>query len=57
MLWNLGTLDPGASKEVQVTFRILNATNAPSGTILFGTSRVQDAAGSRARAAVSSAVN
>ena len=44
-------------KEVQVTFRVATAANAPAGTILYGTGRVQDAAGNRAGAAVGSAVN
>jgi hypothetical protein len=54
--WALGTIDAGASKTVEATFRVASATAAPNGTVLFATARVQDAAGSRARATVSTTV-
>ncbi len=53
-LWQLGTLSKGAHRTVTFVLRVTNPT--PAGSILSVASRVQDAAGSRARASLSTPV-
>jgi hypothetical protein len=53
-LWDLGTLSPGAHRSVTFVVRVRDTT--PAGSVLFATSRVQDAAGSRARASLSTPI-
>ena len=53
-LWELGTLSPGASRSVTFALRVRNT--APAGSVVAATSRVEDAAGSRARAELSTPV-
>jgi uncharacterized repeat protein (TIGR01451 family) len=53
-LWELGTLSPGATRSVTFVLRVRNT--APAGSVVAATSRVEDAAGSRARAALSTPV-
>ena len=54
VVWSLGTMGPGAMRSVQAVVQIRG--DVPSGTILSSTARVQDVAGSGARAAVTTAV-
>jgi hypothetical protein len=53
-LWELGTLSPRASRSVTFVLRVRNPT--PAGAVISATSRVEDAAGSRARAPLSTPV-
>jgi len=53
-VWPLGTLSEGAHRSVTFVVRVRNGT--PSGSVLLATSRVQDAAGSRARASLATPV-
>jgi len=53
-VWQLGTLSPGTNRSV--TFVVRVSSTAPAGSILSATSRVADAAGSRARAELSTAI-
>jgi len=53
-LWQLGTLAKGAHRSV--TFVVRVGASLPSGTLFSAASRVEDAAGSRARASLATPV-
>jgi len=54
VVWSLGTIAPGAFRNVQAVIQI--RADVPRGTILVTTARVQDVSGSRARTAVTTGV-
>jgi uncharacterized repeat protein (TIGR01451 family) len=54
VVWSLGTMSAGTMRAVQAVVQVLG--NLPSGTILSTNARVADVAGSRTRAAVTTAV-
>ncbi len=54
VVWSLGTIAPGAFRNVQAVIQI--RADVPRGTILVTTGRVQDVSGSRARTAVTTGV-
>ena len=53
-LWQLGTLAAGAHRSVTFVVRVSSAT--PAGSLFSAASRVEDAAGSRARASLATPV-